>query len=123
MKSRFRQAAPSTAKLAAVAAAKLPQPHCRCLHRRRAAAASTAAALLPPPPPQQPYLRTYQGTGYVFFSSMAAHDSLIFNSKNCRGWNRQKNPGRIRVIRDRYWFPDPYRQSFLSRFRNRYLRK
>jgi hypothetical protein len=34
-----------------------------------------------------------------------------------------KNPGRIWVIRDGYWFPDPSRQSFLSRFGNRYLRK
>ena len=47
-----------------------------------------------------------------------------FNTKKKnRGWNRQKNPGRIRVIRDGYWFPDLSRQSFLSRFGNRYLRK
>ncbi len=42
-KLRFRQAAPSAAKLAAVAPAKLPQPRCRCLHRRRTAAATTTA--------------------------------------------------------------------------------
>ena len=39
------------AKLAAIATVKLPQPRCRCLHRRCVAAAYTATAL-PPPPPQ-----------------------------------------------------------------------
>ncbi len=46
---RFRQAAATTAKLATAAAAKLPQPGCRCLYRRRAATAYTATVLPPPP--------------------------------------------------------------------------
>ena len=37
----------------------------------------------------QPYVRMYQGTGYVFFSSTAAHDSRIFTIASIRSPDKE----------------------------------